>query len=817
MMQTYATIILPLAVDQTYTYEVPTELQATVEIGKRVEVQFGKKRIYAGIVKSIYESEPPEHAMKAIRNVLDDQPILLPKHLQFWKWMSTYYMCSEGSVMQAGLPSGFKLSSETKLVKNPSFNEDFSLLTDEEYLIAEALSVQGEIELKDVEKILNKKNVFAILKSLIDKGVAFNKEELKERFKPKTAKFIQLAPEYQDEEKLKEAFDSLSRAHKQLAVLMAYIHITKTEQKEAITKKYLLTKAKATASHVKPLVTKGILQEVERVVSRLEEEKSLDIELFQLSPHQRAGFLSIKKQFEDKSTVLLYGITSSGKTQVYMDLMEEVINNGQQVLYLLPEIALTAQMIARLRKVFGNVGVYHSKFSHQERIEIWHKVLQKDYKIVIGARSALFLPFTDLGLVIVDEEHDSSFKQTSPAPRYHARDTAIYLAALHGAKTLLGSATPSLESYYNATILKKYGLVELTERFGGVEPPEIQVVNIRGEMRKDRMKSHFTQTLLDEVKGALDDGEQAIIFQNRRGYSPYLICRTCGWIPDCYQCDVSLTYHKYSNRLQCHYCDHDVANPAQCEACGSTDMQIQGFGTEKIEDELGIYFPEAKIGRLDLEVTKTKTGAAKIIKSFQDNKVQILVGTQMVTKGLDFDNVRVVGVLSADQLVNFPNFRAVERAFQLMLQVSGRAGRRKKQGKVIIQTMNSSYRILPQIVTSNYQNFFDQELNERSSYNYPPFMRLVQLTLKNKDSGKVNRAAFELTKQLQSRLAKNVLGPSVPPVSRIRGYYLRRILIKLDKSVKSIRQWKPFIQQTIRQLKLHSSYKSVIVQIDVDP
>ncbi|MGB0840354.1 MAG: replication restart helicase PriA, partial [Chitinophagales bacterium] len=787
----YAHIILPLAVANEYTYRVPTHLLQDVVVGKRVEVQFGKKRTYAGIVKTIFEPvKALEFKTKDIINVLDAAPILTSKQLQLWAWIATYYMCTEGEVLTAALPSAFKLSSETNLSLNPAFSHDYSLLSDREYLITEALTIQKDINIADAQNILQIKNIFPIVKSLLEKGVILVKEELLERYKPKMARFIQLAADFSGEEGMLKAFEQIgTRAIKQQALLMAYYQLSQQQEDPWIAKKQLVTKANAAGQQVKSLVKKGIFEEKEQVVSRLALHEVTDTVWYELSEQQEKALQEVQTAFEKKSVVLLKGITSSGKTQIYIKLIEEVIQRGQQVLYLLPEIALSAQMIARLRQVFGqDIGIYHSKFNAEERIEIWQKVLHGEYKVVIGARSALFLPFQDLGLVVVDEEHDPSFKQFDPAPRYHARDAAIYLAYLYKAKVILGSATPSLESYHNATKLKKYGLVELNQRFGGVKPPRIEVVNLQEARKAKQMKSHFSIKLINELRKALEQGEQAIIFQNRRGYSPYLICNTCEWIPLCHQCDVSLTYHKHANHLRCHYCGYTRKPISKCESCKSTDVQIRGFGTEKIEDELQIFFPDAKIGRLDLDTARSKKGFERVITAFEKKELHILVGTQMITKGLDFDNVSIVGVISVDQLLSFPDFRATERAYQLILQVSGRAGRRQKQGQVLLQTSKPEHPIIHHILYGSYLGFFRSEALERINHQYPPFVRLIQVTLKHKVSTKVNEGAFILARALTLVLKKAVLGPTVPIVSRVRNYYLRTILVKLPKSAKTTQE-----------------------------
>lgn len=817
-MPIFVNIILPLSINTTYTYKVPQQWERKVATGKRVEVQFGAKRIYAAMISRVFTGDAPAYKVKPIVDVLDDAPIINLQQLKLWQWMAHYYMCSEGEVMMAALPSAFKLSSQTQLSLNPSFNEDFSLLNDSEYLIAEALISQDSISIADVQEILQRKTVFPLIKSLIEKGVVLVHEKLIQKYKARKAKFITLQEPYlNQEEALKKLFDDLARASKQLAIVMAYWQLRNTNHQSQLPAAQVIAKAAASSSQLNALVKKGVFSVVEKRVSRLNDVYDGEIVLYNLSPHQKAAKEQIEEHFTEKNVVLLHGITSSGKTQVYIELIKQQIAQGKQVLYLLPEIALTSQMIARLRKVFGSdVGVYHSKFNNNERIEIWQKVIAKEYKVLVGARSALFLPFVNLGLIIVDEEHDQSFKQFDPAPRYHARDSAIYLGTLYQAKILLGSATPSMESYYNAITSKKYGLVSLTERFGGVEPPKIELINISKARKQKQMKSVFSNQLLSEFKGALERGEQVIVFQNRRGYAPIVVCDACSWIPQCYQCDVSLTYHKYSHELKCHYCGYRRKMPSKCDSCETTYLKIEGFGTEKIEDELQTYFPKHRLGRLDLEVARTKTGFQKVINSFERKEIDILVGTQMITKGLDFGNVSIVGILSADKLINFPDFRAAERAYQLMLQVSGRAGRRSKQGKVLIQTLNPNYRVLNFVLQNNYHGFYSSEIHERMRFSYPPYVRTIALNIKNKHSDKVNASAFTLVKHLKAKLGNAILGPSVPYISRVRNYYIREALIKLPKN-QQLTATKQFIAETIMKLKEDPKHKSTIVQLNVDP
>lgn len=814
-----AHVILPLNVSQEYTYEIPPELSANLAEGSRVEVQFGAKRIYSGIVKKIFEATDLPFAVKPILNVLDNAPIVNSLQLRFWQWLSEYYLCSEGEVLTAALPTALRLSSETQITLNPSFSQDFSLLDDREYLVAEALTLQDEISINEVRDILDSKHVIGIIKGLMDKGVLLIKEALVEKYKPRTSTFAALHEDFRhNTTKLEEIFKKTERAPKQLALLLASVHYLQTQQQEWVEKSILLEKSETSDAAYKALIEKQILVEKQQIVSRIKDTIETPLQSFALSEEQTRVLSEINSHFETHSVALLHGATSSGKTQLYIELIRQVIAQGKQALYLLPEIALTTQIIVRLRQVFGNdIGVCHSRFNDQERVEIWHKLMRHEYKVVIGPRSALFLPFDQLGIVIVDEEHDPSYKQQDPAPRYHARDAVIYLAYLHGAKTLLGSATPSLESYYNATKLGKYALATLSERYGGAQMPHVEVVNMRKAQEEGLLKTSFSDRLLNEINLALQNGEQTIVFQNRRGYNPYILCDACGWIPQCIQCDVSLTYHKYANELRCHYCGFRRKMASRCESCEGTYLKEQGAGTEKIEDQLQIYFPQAKIGRLDLEVANTKTGFERVIGEFEQRKIHILVGTQMVTKGLDFDNVSVVGIVSADQLLNFPDFRANERAFCLMTQVGGRAGRRQKQGKVIIQSLHPHKKNLEFIVNNDYNSFFVEEMYERMRYQYPPFTRLIILTIKHLDSEKANAAAIALFKDLRQGFGDRILGPATPLVSRVRNYHLRQIMFKLEKSAAILAHHKQVLRDCLRHFAETPEYKGVVLQIDVDP
>jgi primosomal protein N' (replication factor Y) len=692
----FVEVILPLAIAKNYTYRVPFELNNLIAIGKRVVVQFGKSKLYTAVVAAITEHPPEKYEAKYLLEILDDRPVVTERQLHFWKWLGEYYMCNDGEVMNAALPSALKLASETKIELNKEFEYDKATLHDKEFLIVEALEIQPELTISDIAKLLSQKTVMPLLKGLFEKNIINISEEVNDRYKPRKRTFLTLSPVYQDQENLKELFAILEkRAPKQADAVLAYIKLARHQK--TVSKNELIEESGAGASSIASLIEKEILIAEEKNISRLYfEEEDLNAN-FELSEQQQQVLTDIKHQFAQKDVVLLHGVTSSGKTQIYIRLIEQMIAQGKQVLYLLPEIALTTHIIERLRQYFGtSIGVYHSRFNDNERVEVWQKVLNNEYKVVLGARSSVFLPFADLGMIIVDEEHETSYKQFDPAPRYNARDAAIFLANMHQGKVLLGSATPSFESYFNART-HKYGFAELTERYGGVELPTIEVVSIAEETKKKTIQSHFTSVLMADIQTALTNKEQVILFQNRRGYAPVLLCKICAYTPKCINCDVSLTYHKHSGKLHCHYCGYKEDTPPICPACGSTHLEYRGFGTEKIEDELSIILPEARITRMDLDTTRSKNSLQNILNDLEEKKIDILVGTQMVAKGLDFADVTVIGIINADSLLKYPDYRANERSYQMLAQVSGRAGRRGKQGKVVIQTYDPSHRVITAI------------------------------------------------------------------------------------------------------------------------
>jgi len=812
----FVEVILPLAISKNYTYRVPFEMNDAVAIGKRVVVQFGKSKLYTAIILSIGNQAPEKYEAKYLVEILDDKPVVTHQQLQFWQWQSDYYMCTVGEVMNAALPSALKLASETRIMLNKDFEVDRATLHDKEFLIVEALDIQPELTVSDIVKLLGQKTVMPILKLLFEKNIIHISEEVSERYKPRKRTFITLNPFYNDQENLRELFTILEKkAPKQADAVLAYIKLSRTQKN--VSKNELVDESGAGAASIKSLIEKEVFVAEDRNVSRFYFEEEEEITSFELSEQQQTALTDVKLQFKEKDVVLLHGVTSSGKTQIYIRLIEEMMRQDRQVLYLLPEIALTTHIIERLRIYFGaNIGVYHSRFNDNERVEVWQKVLNNEYKVVLGARSSVFLPFSDLGLIIVDEEHETSYKQFDPAPRYNARDAAIFLSNMYQAKVLLGSATPSFESYFNART-GKYGFVELTERFGGVELPEVEVISIAEETKKKTMQSHFTSVLMADIAEALTNKEQVILFQNRRGYAPIMMCKICAYTPKCINCDVSLTYHKSSGKLHCHYCGYKEDSPSICPACGSTHLEYKGFGTEKVEDELSLLLPEARIARMDLDTTRSKNSLQNILNNLEEKKIDILVGTQMVAKGLDFADVTVIGIINADSLLKFPDYRANERSFQMLAQVSGRAGRRGKRGKVVIQTYDPKHRVIKQVIENDYDDLYFTEMPERKSFKYPPFYRLINLDVKHKDPNILRNQAEYLATQLRTHFGDRVIGPEAPLISRIRNYYINSILLKFEKDAVSIIKAKAIIRDVITQFQTTKLSKGSIIQPDVDP
>ena len=840
----FAEILLPLPIPGTYTYRIPFELNQKARVGQRAEVQFGKTKIMSGLIISLTEEVPDCTSIKYLLDILDDDPVVNENQLKLWRWIASYYLCYLGDVMQVALPSALKLSSESKIMLSEDFQLDSMTLSDNEYLIVEALQIQPQLTITEVSKIIGYKKIMPLVKTMIEKKIVVMQEELQQKYKAKYERYVRLSNTYRSDDAMRELMDTLSkRAYKQLELLMAFFVLGGSADNDVLASD-LLKKANVTSSILATLVDKGVFDSYQKRVSRLKEYEALtDVSTINLTEKQQEAFDNIHKGFEEDKPVLLHGVTASGKTEIYIKLIQEAIDEGKQVLYLLPEIALTEQIINRLKKYFGDrVGVYHSRYDNNERVEIWQQVmnfrsqqstangqqlltsevqkpkaksLSSKYQIIIGSRSAVFLPFTDLGLIIVDEEHDSSFKQIDPAPRYSARDLAALMSKMFHARLLLGSATPSFESYYNAR-QNKYHLVTLSERYGGVEMPEIIVNDLRVETRRKTLQANFGSALIEAMNKTLEEKNQVILFQNRRGFSLRIECEHCNYIPQCINCDVSLIYHKNQNILKCHYCGYTTSVPTECPSCRSTDLKMHGFGTERIEDDLKVIFPDANSARLDLDTTRTKNSYQFILEQFQNKETNILVGTQMVTKGLDFDSVKVVGILNADNMLTFPDFRAYERSFQLMEQVSGRAGRKGDKGKVIIQTYQPQHPVILNVMTHDYVKFYEEQMPIRRQFNYPPYSRLVMVRLKDVDEQKLNKAANELAKIFRQVFRENLLGPEYPVVSRVKNQYIKQMLIKINKDLNSTKV-KEFINKTIEDFKHNNDFKSVKIQIDVDP
>ncbi len=809
-------VILPIPLKQAFTYSVNKDEAAFLLQGMRVAVPFGKSKVYTGIVYQVHDQPPIGYETKPIDHILDEEPIITQLQLKHWEWLAGYYMCSLGEVIKAALPSAFLLESET-IIKLSSRNfQDEESLTDDEFVLYEALQHQSSLHINDARSILDRKNIVSVIQKLLDKNIIEVEETVYEQYVPKMKRYIKLASKYTSEDKLRALLDSLTRAHKQREVLM-HLFMLNTQTKKPISSVALQKKSEASAATIKALIDKGILEEYYIQHDRVEFSGEASSEIKSLSEPQTKAYQEIKTAFEVNDVVLLHGVTSSGKTEIYVRLIEEVIATGKQVLYMLPEIALTTQLITRLQKYFGEkISVFHSKFSVNERVEVWNNVLSAKPKaqVVIGARSSMFLPFQNLGLIVVDEEHEPSFKQYSPAPRYNARDSAIVLANLQNAKLLMGSATPSLESYHNAKS-GKFGLVTLKKRFGNVLMPDIELVDIKEKTRKKQMTGHFSDRLLEEMHEVLKNGEQVILFQNRRGFSPIVECTTCGVSPQCPNCDVSLTYHQHKNQLRCHYCGYHMAMMKSCIACGSETLDTKGFGTEQIETELKSLFPTQKVARMDQDTTKGKHAYSKLIEALENEEIDILVGTQMLAKGLDFRNISLVGVMNADNLLNFPDFRAHERSFQLLQQVSGRAGRTQKRGKVLIQTYNPYHQILKQVSVNDYEAMYKEQLEERYNYKYPPFYRTIKIIFKDKSLARVLKASGWYGQALEMQFKENILGPEPPPVGRIKNKYIMNILVKIPKN-QSLEKTKKYIDNVQRSFNSIKEFSSVRVNIDVD-
>ena len=814
----FADVLLPLHLPDTYTYRIPFEYNESITVGQRVVVQFGQKRLYSALVRRIHD-KVPNYTTKYILSILDINPIVSERQFEFWEWMASYYMCYPGDVMSVAIPSAFRLSSESYIVVHPDFDGDYSSLNEDQLKVLDVLSRKNRLEIGEIASITGYQKIMPLIKSMIDRHIILMDEELRQRYSPKMVTWLRLNPDYLDEESMKELFDTLEHrasCQKQLMAMMQFLQLSDFGKKEVKKKEFTDNKS-LSASAIETLIKKNILQVVQKQESRLESCPTSDSpDSITLNDEQQKAFDDLIGC--DKPVSLLHGVTSSGKTEVYIKLIDSIVKQGKQVLFLLPEIALTAQVINRLRRYFGDrVGVYHSRFNTQERAEVWNRVMDAKggYKIILGARSALFLPFHNLGMVIVDEEHDSSYKQNEPAPRYNGRDSAIYLAKMWNARTILGSATPSVESYFNANS-GKYGFAQILHRYGGLEMPEVLCVDMKDAQRKKEVQLNFSRFLLDHIKEALSNGEQVILFQNRRGFSLRLECDVCHWIPQCKHCDVSLVYHKATNSLRCHYCGYSIPVPKECPACHSSMLKMRGFGTERIEDDLSIIFPEARIARMDLDSTTQKQRYIELLNDFDDHKIDILVGTQMVTKGLDFDNVSVVGILSADNLISFPDFRSYERAFQQMTQVSGRAGRHGHRGKVIIQTYQPYHQAIRDAMENDYSSMYKSQIVERHVFKYPPYYKLVTVLVRHTSEETVSHAAALYASQLRDKLGNRVLGPDFPNVARVRNFYLKKIMVRFAQG-EAVGEGKRIMMRIADQLLKDKELGRTQFVFDVDP
>jgi primosomal protein N' (replication factor Y) (superfamily II helicase) len=819
----FAELILPVPVPKLFTYRIPRSFNDTVKAGQRAIVQFGQRKILTGIIHTLHHTPPKEYEAKSILELLDESEIIYGQQFRLYEWMANYYMCTWGEVLNAALPSGLKLSSESMVQIHPAFNEEETTFdfSEKERILLSHLQ-QKAMSYTEVAKLLDAKSIYSLIKSLVSKEAILLFEEVKEKFKPRTEKYIRLSAPFTNKKRLEALFAELETKPKQEAVVLKYLQEVPVFSNVDLNLKGLpkakLLDADLSESSLRTLIKQHIFEEFDIVVPRFGFSDVAYSHSVLLSEKQEHARNSILKHFESKEVVLLQGVTGSGKTEIYIDLIKRALESGSQALYLLPEIALTTQIVQRLKKVFGSeMGVYHSKFSDNERVEVWNGVLKGKFRFVVGVRSSIFLPFDNLGLIIVDEEHDSSYKQHDPAPRYHARDVAMVIGQIHHAKVILGSATPSAESYYQAT-RDKYGWVTLGERFGEAQLPDITLADLHKEKQRKTNKGEFTSLLLNEIKDTIGKEEQVIIFQNRRGHSPMVQCEDCSWIPKCINCAVSLTYHQYRHALVCHYCGYREDLPTQCPTCSSRRILTLGYGTERLEEELKLHFPDTKIQRMDLDTTRSKSGYETIIEEFESGETKILVGTQMVSKGLDFNKVNLVGVFNADRMMHFPDFRSYERSFQLITQVSGRSGRREKKGKVVIQTSNVSHPLFSFIIQHDVNGFLTEQLHDRQNHFFPPFCRLIEITIKHVDKKTGQDAARILTDDLRSKLKGiKILGPGEPSISKIRNEYLMTILIKIARDQGNLGTIKSILSTASQKLTEEKSYRSVKIVFDVDP
>ena len=824
----FVDVILPLPLPRLYTYRVPYELNDNVVIGGRVIVQFGPKRTLSCIVAAVHETPPKEYQAKYILEFIDDAPVVTQPQLKLFRWMAEYYLCTLGEVINAALPAALKLSSESRIQLHPTYAAEGSPypLDEKEQRIVDALgSEDGKaLTFTEVGDLLGIASFHKVIKYLMQKDVIFLFEQLADKYAPKVVKKVRLAHRYVSEAAIEQLFAEFASKAKQIDVLLKFLQLVPVHRDEHLNQVGLEKAALTSSPHLSPsavntLIKNGVLEQFDQIVSRFPLDENPVAQLqFQLSEAQTQARDEVMTLFGEKNIVLLHGVTGSGKTEIYIDLIRKALDGGGQVLYLLPEIALTAQIVTRLLRVFGaRLGVYHSKFSDNERAEIWNGVLSGRFQVVVGVRSAVFLPFDNLSLLIVDEEHESSYKQYDPAPRYNAREVALMIGNFQGAKVLLGSATPAVETYYMAK-QGRYGLVTLNKRFGEAGMPDIELLDTRKAREAKQMHNHFSAELLAAMEVRLAQQEQVILFQNRRGYAPVVACQDCGYIPKCQSCAVSLSYHKHAHELRCHYCGYHEGMPTKCPACGSRALRTQGFGTEKLEDDLKIMLPQANVQRMDLDTTRAKNAYQQIIGDFEQQKTNVLVGTQMVTKGLDFENVSLVGIVNADAIIHYPDYRAHERAYQMFVQVSGRAGRKGKKGKVLIQTRDTTQVIFDKVIRNDYQEFYTYEVAQRREHEYPPFTRMIKLTVKHMDQELAQQAAIRLTQELADRLGRGpVLGPEPPYIFRIRNFFLQEILIKLPREHLVLKQAKLDIGAAMEVVRDQKEFRQARLVADVDP
>lgn len=820
-MTRFADVILPLPLYRYFTYRIPADMQGRLRQGHRVVVSFGRSKFYTAIVVALHDTEPQGYEVKEIATLLDDEPIVLRPQLKFWEWIAEYYLCSVGDVYKAALPSGLKLESETSLSVNSDYEESAEEpLSEREAVLMQVLSEQGRLTVHELEKLTGLRNTLPVLRRLVEREAIFVSERIRANYKPKTEVCIRLSFEPGNQEALRNAFELVKRSKQQETLLLSYLelsHFMQPGNYTEVSRAALLERAGVSAAVLAGVVNKGVMLTYKREISRFAKVMRHCADLPTLSSEQSRALNEICSAMRDKSVTLLHGVTSSGKTEIYTHLIDNALKQGRQVLYLVPEIALTTQLTDRLQRVFGDkLLIYHSRFSDNERVEIWQKLLtDREPKVILGVRSSIFLPFHNLGLVIVDEEHETSYKQYDPAPRYHARNAAIVLAQMYDARVLLGSATPAIESYYNAQC-GKYGLVELLTRYSNNPLPEVRTIDMREQRRKKLARGNFSEPLVQEVHKALEREEQIILFQNRRGFAPMVECRECAWIPKCTQCDVSLTYHKRDNRLVCHYCGYSCEVPRMCPACLQPTIEVRGFGTERIEEDVESIFPDTPLARMDLDTTRSRNAYQEIIDNFAEGKSKILIGTQMVTKGLDFDRVSVVGILSADTMLSFPDFRAHERAFQMMAQVAGRSGRGKSRGIVFLQTSQPETPVISQVIRHDYVGMYNEQLSQREAFGYPPFTRLIYIYLKHRDEAVLDTLSQQYATILRKVFGDRVLGPDNPPVARIQSLYIRKIMLKVEVSA-SMAQVKDLLRQIYERSLADDRFKALTLYYDVDP